>query len=173
MSWWTKSGTICQRGKKNHMESVWKSFCFDGTRYFLITSLDIDDVNKRILLSVSLNRNGFKFVLKHCRFLVPGNTQKIRTEIWHHFWLKMMMKSGLEKNILKFHGGLQRYLLTCQANSAFLGRFFLPWAAAILKALKEFQNEKFNFKTLGCLTNMSLNVQSFLTLEIGKVTTVI
>ena len=34
----------------------------------------------------------------HCRFLVPGNTQKILTEIWHHFWLKMMMKSGL-KNI--------------------------------------------------------------------------
>ena len=57
-------------------------------------------------------------------FLVPGNTQKILTEIWHHFWLKMMMKSGIEKFILKFHGGLQRYLLTCQANSAFLGRFF-------------------------------------------------
>ena len=25
---------------------------------------------------------------------------------------------------MKFHGGLQGYLLTCQANSAFLGRFF-------------------------------------------------
>jgi hypothetical protein len=35
-----------------------------------------------------------------------------------------MVKSGLEKIILKFHGGFQRYLLTCQANSAFLGRFF-------------------------------------------------
>ena len=34
--------------------------------------------------------------------------------------LKMMMKSGLEKFILKFHGGLQRYLLTFQANSALL-----------------------------------------------------
>ena len=54
---------------------------------------------------------------------MPGNTQKILTEIWHHFWLKMMMKSGLEKIILKFHSGLQRYLLTCQANSALLGRF--------------------------------------------------
>ena len=60
----------------------------------------------------------------HCRFLVPGNTQKILTDIWHHFWLKMMVKSALEKIILKLHGGLQRYLLTCQANSAFLGRFF-------------------------------------------------
>ena len=60
----------------------------------------------------------------HCRYLVPGNTQKILTEIWHHFWLKMMVKSGLEKNILKFNGGLQSYLLTYQANSTFLGRFF-------------------------------------------------
>ena len=37
-----------------------------------------------------------------------------------HFWLKMTVKSGLEKNILKFY----KCLLTCQANSAFLGRLF-------------------------------------------------
>ena len=37
--------------------------------------------------------------------------------------LKMIVKSGLEF-ILKFTEPLQRYLLTCQANSAFLGRFF-------------------------------------------------
>ena len=55
---------------------------------------------------------------------MPGNTQKILTEIWHHFWLKMTVKSGLEKNILKFNGGLQCYLPTCHANSSFLGRFF-------------------------------------------------
>ena len=52
-----------------------------------------------------------KYVLScitiHYRFLVPDNTQKILTEIWHHFWLKMMMKNGLEKIILKFHDGLQ------------------------------------------------------------------
>ena len=41
-----------------------------------------------------------------------------------HFWLKMMVKSGLDKNILKFHVPLQRYQLTSQANSAFLGSFF-------------------------------------------------
>ena len=40
------------------------------------------------------------------------------------FGLKMMVKSGLENIILKFHEPLQRYLLTCQANSAFLGRIF-------------------------------------------------
>ena len=37
--------------------------------------------------------------------------------------------------IFKFYKPLQRYLLTCQANSAILGRFFLHWAAATLKLL--------------------------------------
>ena len=37
--------------------------------------------------------------------------------------LKMMAKSGLEF-ILKFTEPLQRYLLSCQANSAILGRYF-------------------------------------------------
>jgi hypothetical protein len=55
----------------------------------------------------------------------------------------MMVKSGLEKIILKFHGGLQRYLLTYQANSAFLGRFYLHWAASTLKAIVEFKNNFF------------------------------
>ena len=40
--------------------------------------------------------------------------------------LKMMVKSGLEF-ILKFTEPLQRYLLTSQANSAFLDRFFYTW----------------------------------------------
>ena len=50
-----------------------------------------------------------------------------------------MVESGLEKPILKFHMPLQRYLLSCQANSAFLGRF-LHWAAATLKGHMEFHN---------------------------------
>ena len=37
--------------------------------------------------------------------------------------LKMMVKSGLEF-ILKLTEPLQRYLLSCQANSAILGRYF-------------------------------------------------
>ena len=57
----------------------------------------------------------------------------------------MMMKRGLEFFILKFTEPLQRYLLTCQANSALMGRFFGTgdWAAATLKGLGEFQNKKF------------------------------
>ena len=55
----------------------------------------------------------------------------------------MMVKHGLEFFILKFTKPLQRYLLTCQANLAFLGRFFLHWAAATLKGHVGFQNKKF------------------------------
>jgi hypothetical protein len=54
----------------------------------------------------------------------------------------MMVKSGLEFFILKFSQPL-RYMLTCQANSALLGRFFLHWTKATLKGLAAFQNEKF------------------------------
>jgi hypothetical protein len=35
-----------------------------------------------------------------------------------------MIKSGLIFFILKLHWPLQRYLQSCQADSAFLGRFF-------------------------------------------------
>ena len=77
----------------------------------------------------------------HCRFLVPGYTQKILTEIWHHFWLKMMVKSGFEKTFLKFNGGLHRYLLTCQANSSFLGRFFCT-------GQQQHQRPSWNFKII-------------------------
>jgi hypothetical protein len=40
------------------------------------------------------------------------------------FGLKMMVKSGLEFFILKSYVPLQRYLLTCHANSAIMGRVF-------------------------------------------------
>ena len=60
-------------------------------------------------------------VSSHCRFLVPGNTQKILMEIWHHFWLK------------------KRYLLTCQANSAFLGRFFCTGQQQLWRPLWNFK----------------------------------
>ena len=41
--------------------------------------------------------------LSHCRFLVPDNTEKILTEIWHHF----RVKNDDEKWSRKFHDGLQ------------------------------------------------------------------
>ena len=52
-----------------------------------------------------------------------------------------MVKSGLEF-ILKFTEPLQRYLLSCHANLAILGRYFLHWAATTLMGIGEFQNKK-------------------------------
>ena len=46
--------------------------------------------------------------------------------------LKMMVKSGLEF-ILKFTEPLQSYLLSCQANSAILGRYFCTGRPSTLK----------------------------------------
>ena len=48
------------------------------------------------------------------------------------FGLKMMVKSGIEKIILKFHG-----------QFSLSGQIFLHWAAATLKAIVEFQNNFF------------------------------
>ena len=54
------------------------------------------------------------------------------------------MKNVLEKNVLKFHESLHKYLLTCQVNSANLDSFFLHWSAATLKGLVEFLNVFFS-----------------------------
>ena len=76
---------------------------------------------------------------KHCRFLVPGNIQTILSEIWHHFWLKMMVKNGLEK--------IPRWPSEIPANLP--GQFslsrqiFLHLAAPTLKAIVEFYNNFF------------------------------
>ena len=53
-------------------------------------------------------------VLHHCRFLVPGNAQKILTEIWHQFW----HENNAIKIIFKSHEPFQSYQLTGPANSA-------------------------------------------------------
>ena len=58
----------------------------------------------------------------------PARTLSIsglKSRVWKLSFLslKMMVKSGLEF-ILKLTEPLQRYLLSCQANSAILGRYF-------------------------------------------------
>ena len=45
--------------------------------------------------------------LWHCRFLVPCNTQKILTEIWHQIWDKNMVKIYANKIILRSHEPFQ------------------------------------------------------------------
>jgi hypothetical protein len=54
-----------------------------------------------------------------------------------------MVKSGPEFFILKFSEPLQRYLLTCQANSAILGRFFALGSS-------NFEGGSLNFKIKKC-----------------------
>ena len=54
------------------------------------------------------------------------------------------MKSGLEKIILKFNGGAQRYVpANLPGQFSLSGQIFLHWAAANLKAIAEFQNNFF------------------------------
>ena len=53
--------------------------------------------------------------------------------------LKMMVKSGLECFILKFTEPLQRYLLTCQANSAIMGRFFCTGQQQLWRGTQDFK----------------------------------
>ena len=81
-------------------------------------------------------------VQNHCYFFCfchkskrEEETTKILSLEMTIFGLKMMVKSGLEKNILKFHVPLQRYLLTSQANSAFLGRFFCTGQQQLCKGM--------------------------------------
>ena len=52
--------------------------------------------------------------------------------------LKMMLKSGLEF-ILKLTEPLQRYLLSCQANSANLGRYFCTGQQQLWKGSVNFK----------------------------------
>ena len=84
------------------------------------------------------------FMTRHCscRLLVPGNTQKILTEIWHHFWLKMMVKWFRKKyfEIPQWPSEIPPNL-PCQFSLS--GQIFLHWAAATLKAIVEFQNDFF------------------------------
>ena len=51
-------------------------------------------------------------------FLVPGKTQKILTEIWHSFDIKMMLKIYTIEIIFKSHEPFQSYQLADRANSA-------------------------------------------------------
>ena len=55
-------------------------------------------------------------IVLHSRFLVPDNTQKILTEIWHHFWIKNDGEKWSRKIISKFHDGLQSCCCPVQKN---------------------------------------------------------
>ena len=52
----------------------------------------------------------------HCRFLVPDNTQKILTEIWHHFWLKNDGEKWSRKKYFKIPWWPSEVLLSSAKN---------------------------------------------------------
>ena len=58
------------------------------------------------------------------------------------FDLKLFVKSGLDFFIMKLNKPLQRYLLTCQANSAFPGRFVCTGQQQLWRGLVNFKIKK-------------------------------
>ena len=58
------------------------------------------------------------------------------------FGLKIMMKSGVEFFITKLNEPLQRYLITCQANSVFMGWFFYTGPQQLWSCLFNFKIKK-------------------------------
>ena len=75
--------------------------------------------------------------------------------------LKMMVKSGLEF-ILKFTEPLQRYLLSCQANSAILGRYFCTGQQQIWRGSVNFKiNSRPLFTIIFKLKNNNFKTRDF------------
>ena len=55
---------------------------------------------------------------QQCRCLVPDNTQKILTEIWHHFWLKNDGEKWSRKKYFKIPRRPSELLLPSAKKSA-------------------------------------------------------
>ena len=73
-----------------------------------------------------------------------------------------MVKSGLEFFILKFTEPLQRYLLTCQANSALLGRFFCTGQQQLWRGSVNFKiNSRPLFTIIFKLENVNFKTRDF------------
>ena len=95
------------------------------------------------------------------------------------FSLKMMVKSGLEF-ILKLTEPLQRYLLSCQANSAILGRYFCTgqqqlWRGSVNFKINSrplftiiFKMKNDNFKTRDFSPLIKIIITGVWSLKMGK-----
>ena len=85
--------------------------------------------------SVSIN---FLHNSYHCRLLVPGNTRKIPTEIWHHFGLKNDGEKWSRKNYFEIPWWPSEIPANLPGQFSLSWQIFLHWAAATLKAIVEF-----------------------------------
>ena len=73
------------------------------------------------------------------------------------FGLKIMMKSGVEFFITKLNEPLQRYLITCQANSVFMGWFFYTGPQQLWSCLFNFKIKKKKFRSLFIIIFLAKN----------------
>jgi hypothetical protein len=64
---------------------------------------------------------------------VPGNTQKILTEICHHFWLKNDGEKWSRKNYIEIPRWPSEIPANLPDQFSLSGQIFLHWAAATLK----------------------------------------
>ena len=62
--------------------------------------------------------NGKLEMEEHCRFLVPGNTKKILTEICHHFWLKNDVEKWSRKKYFEIPRAPSELLLPSAEKAA-------------------------------------------------------
>jgi hypothetical protein len=69
---------------------------------------------------------------------VPGNTQKILTDICHHFWLKNDGEKWSRKNYFEISRWPSEIPANLPGQFNLSGQIFLHWAAATLKAIVEF-----------------------------------
>ena len=112
----------------------WLIFCFLQNKLIFSNKNWTNSVSRVLFFESAGNKK--QICLVSSCFLVTGQSNENTPARTHSisglksrvlkltfFSLKMMVKSGLQF-ILKLTEPLQRYLLTCQANSALLGRFF-------------------------------------------------
>jgi hypothetical protein len=69
---------------------------------------------------------------------VPGNIQKILTEICHHFWLKNDGEKWPRKKYFEIPRWPSKIPANLTGQFSLSGQIFLHWAAATLKAIIEF-----------------------------------
>ena len=72
---------------------------------------------------------------------MPGSTQKILTEIWHHIWLKNDGEKWSRKNYFEIPRWPSEITANLSGQFSLSGQIFLHWIAATLKAIVEFWND--------------------------------
>ena len=90
-------------------------------RFLVIFKIKIAVLSSDLMSSVHLPSSENKDITPPKTHRISGLKSQVLKPTF--LVLKMMVKSGLEFCIQTFSKPLPRYLLTCQANSAFLGRF--------------------------------------------------